>query len=244
MALVATVDGWRGIRETWPIAVVCGVVFAVAQYATSNFVSVPLADVVAALLSAAAVVGMVRIWRPSRVPTPRVMAGGAADGPDAPDVRDEEGGDSRADVIRAYAPYGIIVAVFVICQIGPVKSLLNGATFTFKWPGLNVIDADGDPVRLTTITMNLLTTPGTQTLFAGVVTMLVLKLSVPRAVKAYGATVYQLRWAIVTVMAVLALAFVTNVSGQTITLGTLLAGAGMCAICALQASPVLSWLVP
>ena len=239
LALVAIVDGWRGIRETWPIAVVCGVVFAVAQYATSNFVSVPLADVVAALLSAAAVVGMVRIWRPSRVPTPRVMAGGAADGPDAPDVRDEEEGDSRADVIRAYAPYGIIVAVFVICQIGPVKSLLNGATSTFKWPGLNVIDADGDPVGLTTFTLNLLTTPGTQMLFAGVVTMLVLKLSVPRAVKAYGATLYQLRWAIVTVMAVLALAFVMNVSGQTITLGTLLAGAGT-AFALL--SPILGWL--
>ena len=239
LALVAIVDGWRGIRETWPVAVVCGVVFAVAQYATSNFVSVPLADVVAALLSAAAVVGMVRIWRPSGVPSPRVMAGGTADGPDAPDVRHEDGSDSRADVIRAYAPYGIIVAVFVICQIGPVKSLLDGATSTFRWPGLNVVDADGDPVGLTTFTLNLLTTPGTQMLFAGVVTMLVLKLSAPRAVKAYGATLHQLRWAIVTVMAVLALAFVMNVSGQTITLGTLLAGAGT-AFALL--SPILGWL--
>ena len=56
LVLVAIVDGWRGIRETWPAAVVCGVVFGLAQYATSNFVSVPLADVVASLLSAAAVV--------------------------------------------------------------------------------------------------------------------------------------------------------------------------------------------
>ena len=58
LALVAIVDGWRGIRETWPAAVVCGVVFAVAQFATSNFLSVPLADVVASLLSAAAVVAL------------------------------------------------------------------------------------------------------------------------------------------------------------------------------------------
>ena len=56
LVLVAIVDGWRGIRETWPAAVVCGLVFGVAQYATSNFISVPLADVVASLLSAAAVV--------------------------------------------------------------------------------------------------------------------------------------------------------------------------------------------
>ena len=53
-------------------------------------------------------------------------------------------------------------------------------------------------------------------LVAGVLTMVALRLSVPRALKAYGATLHQLRWAIVTVMAVLALAFVMNLSGQTL----------------------------
>src|SRR5215208_987206 len=81
LALVAIVDGWRGIRETWPVALICGLVFAIGQYATSNFVSVPLADVVASLLSAAAVVAMVRIWHPRREQAPAVIAGGAADEP-------------------------------------------------------------------------------------------------------------------------------------------------------------------
>ncbi len=244
LVLVAIVDGWRGIRDTWPIAVVCGVVFAIAQYATSNFVSVPLADVVASLLSAAAVVGMVRVWRPSRAYTaPPVIAGGAADEPTA-DFTQRAGRagdvhDSRADVIRAYAPYGIIIAVFVICQISAVKTLLNEATFVFNWPGLHVVDADGHPLSLTKFTLNLLTTPGTQMLVAGLVSMIVLKLSVPRALKAYGATLHQLRWAILTVMAVLALAFVMNVSGQTITLGTWMAGAGTTFA---LLSPVLGWL--
>jgi len=94
-------------------------------------------------------------------------------------------------------------------------------------------------VSLTEFTLNLLTTPGTQMLVAGVLTMIVLKLSVPRAVKAYGVTLVQLRFAIVTVMVVLALAFVMNLSGQTITLGTWMAGAG--GAFALL-SPVLGWL--
>ena len=46
LVLVVIVDGWRGVRETWLPALVCGVVFGVAQFATSNFLSVPLADVV------------------------------------------------------------------------------------------------------------------------------------------------------------------------------------------------------
>ena len=252
LALVAIVDGRRGIRETWPVAVVCGIVFAVAQYATSNFVSVPLADVVASLVSAAAVVGMVRIWHPTPAPVhaPRVVAGGAGGAADEPDAdfaervalaRDhrDDVTDAKADVVKAYAPYAIIIAVFVVCQIGPVKALLDKATLTFNWPGLDVTDADGDPLSLAKFSLNLLTTPGTQMLVAGVLTMVALRLSVPRAVKAYGATLHQLRWAILTVMAVLALAFVMNVSGQTITLGTWMAGAG--AAFALL-SPILGWL--
>jgi len=244
LALVAIVDGRRGVRDTWPVAVVCGVVFAVAQYATSNFVSVPLADVVASLVSAAAVVGMVRVWHPRTAYTaPPVVAGGAADEPDADfaerAAHAQDHHDSRADVVRAYAPYGIIIIVFVICQLGPVKSLLDKATVSFNWPGLHVVDADGDPLSLTKFTLNLLTTPGTQMLVAGVLTMIALRLSVPRAFKAYGTTLHQLRWAILTVMAVLALAFVMNVSGQTITLGTWMAGAG--AAFALL-SPILGWL--
>ncbi|MDT5073690.1 MAG: lactate permease, partial [Mycobacterium sp.] len=169
--------------------------------------------------------------------------GGAADEP-TPDfagrVAHAEGPpDSRADVAKAYAPYGIIIIVFVICQIGAVKRLLDKATITIKWPGLDVTDANGHPLSLAKFSLNLLTTPGTQMLVAGVLTMIALKLSATRAIKAYGATLHQLRWAILTVMTVLALAFVLNVSGQTITLGTWMAGAG--AAFALL-SPILGWL--
>src|ERR1700738_272176 len=78
LALLAIVDGWRGIRETWPVAVVCGLVFALAQYATSNFISVPLADVAASLLSAAAVVAMVRVWAPREAYTGAGAGAGGA----------------------------------------------------------------------------------------------------------------------------------------------------------------------
>ena len=239
LALVAIVDGWRGIRETWPVALVCGIVFAVGQYATSNLISVPLADVVASLLSAAAVVALVRVWHPRREQVPAVIAGGAADEPTEEFAQRVANPDDRAEVARAYAPYAIIIAVFVICQITAVKNLLDKATVKFQWPGLHIVSPKGKPVSLTEFTLNLLTTPGTQMLVAGALTMIVLKLSVPRAIRAYGATLVQLRFAIVTVMVVLALAFVMNLSGQTITLGTWMAAAG--GAFALL-SPVLGWL--
>jgi lactate permease len=107
------------------------------------------------------------------------------------------------------------------------------------WPGLHLYTAKGSPSSLPNFTLNLLTTPGTQMLVAGILTMVALRLSVGRALRAYGTTLHQLRWAIVTVMAVLALAFVMNASGQTITLGTWMAGAG--GAFALL-SPILGWL--
>jgi lactate permease len=240
LALIAIVDGRRGLRQTWPVALICGVVFALGQYATSNFVSVPLADVVASLLSAGAVVAIVRVWRPRHEHgEPAVVAGGAADEPTPEFAARADQRDTRADIARAYAPYATIILVFVICQIPVVKALLDKATFKFQWPGLHVLSPKGKPVALTEFTLNLLNTPGTQMLVAGLLTMFVLPLAVPRAARAYGTTLHQLRWAIVTVMAVLALAFVMNASAQTITLGTWMAAAGG-AFAVL--SPIIGWL--
>jgi lactate permease len=239
LVLVFIADGRRGLRETWPAALVAGGVFGLGQYATSNFLSVPLADVVASLLSAGAVVLLLRVRRLQTAPRTAVVAGGAADTLSPEFAANLARPDSRAEVARAYAPYGIIIAIFVLCQIPAVKKFLDHATYTIHWPGLHLYTAKGSPSALPMFTFNLLNTPGTQMLLAGVVAMVVLRLTVPGAVKAYGATLYQLRWAILTVMAVLALAFVMNASGQTITLGTWMAGAG--GAFALL-SPILGWI--
>ena len=76
-------------------------------------------------------------------------------------------------------------------------------------------------------------------LLSGLLTMIVLKVGAGRAVRAYGRTLAQLKFAILTVMAVLALGFVMNESGQTTTLGLWMAGAG--GLFALL-SPILGWL--
>jgi lactate permease len=216
------------------------VVFGLGQYATSNFLSVPLADVVASLLSASAVVLLVRVRGTRAASAPAAVSAGAAADARAPEFSGNEvPADARADVLRAYSPYAIVIVVFVICQISAVKKLLGSATFSVHWPGLHLYTAKGSASTLPKFTLNLLTTPGTQMLVAGVLTMVVLRLSLPSGLQAYGASLHRLRWAIATVMAVLALAFVMNASGQTITLGTWMAGAG--GAFALL-SPILGWL--
>src|SRR6202020_280508 len=92
----------------------------------------------------------------------RIAAGDATDGATSEVARRAERSDTRAEVVLAYMPYAIIIAVFVACQITAVKRLLDKATQTVSWPGLHVLDSHGAPLSLIKFTLNWLTTPGTQ----------------------------------------------------------------------------------
>jgi lactate permease len=65
LILVGMVDGMRGVRQTWPAAMVGGLAFAVGQFGCSNYLSVELTDIVASLLSVGALVLFLRVWQPS-----------------------------------------------------------------------------------------------------------------------------------------------------------------------------------
>ncbi|WAP56429.1 L-lactate permease [Streptomyces sp. S465] len=231
LLLVALVDGRRGLRETWVPALACGVAFAVAQFTVSNHLSVQLADIAAALIGAAALVAVPAARRPAeeRVRT-AVLTGVRSD--------DLDREDPRPEVLRAYAPYALIVAIFSIAQIGPVKELLAKATRTVDWPFLDVAAPDGKPVGGNVFALPLLATGGTLVLVAGVATAAVLRVTARDALREWAATVRELRHAILTVTSVLALAYVMNLSGQAASIGHFVAaaGAGLAFL-----SPVLGW---
>jgi lactate permease len=246
--LIAIVDGRRGLREAWPAALVGGTVFAALQFATSNYISVELTDIVASLGSAAALVALMQVWAPSepvrgRFSGPRPAIAGAS--VHSPTLEREvtrqkrTTGAPRGEVLRAYAPYIIIIAVLGIAQISSIKSALDTVTKEFSWPGLHVLNGKGEAPSSITFKFNWLSAAGTLLLISGVLTMPVLRMGFGRALRSYVATLVQLRSAIVTVMAVLALAYVMNLSGETITLGTWAAGAG--GFFAFL-SPLLGWL--
>ncbi len=277
LVLVAVVDGRRGLKQTWLPALVAGTSFGVAQYVASNFISVPLTDIIGALVAAAAVVGLLRVWQPSESPTiaepaharadgANVAAGGSrragatagtelGDAPGEQSARDRHapatgGGpapgrvaaDTPGEVAKAYAPYAIIIVIFSIANLAPVKAALAEKPWTtsFAWPGLDIRAPGADePLSSITYNFNWLPAAGTLMIIAGLLTMLVLRISPGRALRVYGETYVELKWAIVTVMAVLALAYVMNQSGQTASLGAALAETGKAF---LFLSPILGWI--
>jgi lactate permease len=261
LILVFIVDGRRGLRNGWVPALACGVSFALAQFVASNYISVTLTDIIASLVAAGTVVLLVRVWQPAQLLTAEPVAdrepvavgsGGSpvgassaqrADhaGRNPADLSDPDHVDTRADIARAYAPYVVIIAIFSVTNITAVKERLAEKPWTtsFGWPGLDVRGATGDPVATTTFAFNWLPAAGTLMVLAGILTALLLRVRPGQALRTYAKTYVELRSAIVTVMAVLALAYVMNLSGQTGSLGAWLAGAGSAfAILA----PILGWL--
>ncbi len=268
LALVFIVDGSRGLRQVWPPALLAGVVFGILQYLSANLWSVELTDIIASLGSALALLAFTRVWHAKEGyvesgdddgPAPgrghRVIAGGSeeADPVAVARAREDAGRavvDDRADVIKAYAPYIIIILIFVLAtrvpaitgvaptKVGATGTGLESVTHLVKWPGLHIFNDQGKAVA-TTFKLNYLSAAGTLLLLSGLLSMLVLKVNLRKAVEAYLRTLKQLKLAIVTVMAVLALAFVMNQAGETKTLGLWMAGAG--GLFALL-SPILGWL--
>ena len=153
--------------------------------------------------------------------------------------RDRQHHDSGSDVFKAYAPYLIIIVVFSLAQIPVIKDALAAPTRSFQWPGLHLLSASGKPSSIPKFNFNWLAAAGTLMVVAGLITIPVIRISPAQAFRALLDTYRQLFAAIVTVMAVLGLAYVMNSSGQTASLGAWVAGAG--AAFAIL-SPILGWL--
>ena len=188
LILVGMVDGMRGVRQCWPAAMVGGFAFAIGQYACSNFLSVELTDIVAALLSVGALVAFLRVWQPSEPlrAEPRfarpAMAGGAG-GRRRPSRQRPapraaaRARDSRKDVLTAYAPYVIVIVIF---GDRPDRSGQDGLADTTRRSSGPASTSSTPRARrhsAVTYTVNYLPAAGSLLLIAGLISMLVLRVS-------------------------------------------------------------------
>ena len=172
LLLVLLVDGMRGVRQTWPVALAVGVTFAVAQFLASNYLSVELTDIVAALAGLAAAVAMLKVWTPKGGDEASARLHGEyasemRDGSDFTDggIADPSGGGvqtqtakqalaehaeglTRGRMLMAFFPYLLVIVVFSLAKlVKPVSTFLTGRDVKIKWPGLdgNVLSAAAIP---------------------------------------------------------------------------------------------------
>lgn len=251
--LLLILDGKRGVKEVWPAALVIGASFAVAQFFCATYFSYELTDIVASLAGLAAAVIFLRFWTPKgrEEARKRVLVGEAAQA-----AHTSEQGQKLQFVptFLALFPYLLVIVIFGVAKLWTlgfsVPAWLASTDIKIKWPMLHgkIVDGEGNAVASTIYNFQWLSNPGTLLLFTGLIVAIVYslndaggkyKIKVSDAVLEIGRTIYNMRWAAATILSVLALAYVMNLSGQTITIGTWLAGTG--AFFAFL-SPILGWI--
>jgi lactate permease len=237
--LVWAMAGWRGVRGVWPAILVCGGSFAVVQFLVSNFHGPWLVDVVAGVVSLVCLAGLLRFWRPKE--TWRF-----------PEERD--GSTSKGEVenklslrarVSAWMPW-ILLTLFVFAWGLPqVKAVLNQVTLKWEVPGLDKSIVRTAPVvpapkaEEARFDFVWLSATGTGIFFAAVASALWLRVSPRRFARIWLRTVYQMRWPLVTIAAMLAIAFTTRYSGMDATMGLAMTRTG--AVYPLFAA-LLGWL--
>jgi L-lactate transport len=215
--LILMIAGVKGLKRTWPVALVGGGSFALAQFVTANFWGPYSAALVAALFSTACVIGLLQVWKPAPPPDP----GGAArsNNPSTP-----EAGLTTREAFAAWAPWVLLAVVMVawsyfhLFTVGQKTILiphLHNAIFITLYQKPYAAIFAFQPLAAGT---------------AGLTTVLLTALlfrTPPRVVVKSGIkTLRQLLMPGLTTGLIVTLAYLYNYSGMAYTLGATLAGLG------------------
>lgn len=206
--LIFAYDGLRGVRETWPTLLVAGLSFAIPQFVMSNFHGPYLVDVVAGASSLIVVTAFVRM---------------------------REGGEARKrGPLKPWIPWMLLCVLVFAWGLAPVKKILNGIFA----PQIHVPFLDGIVQRVPPVvatvqseaavySLNVISATGTAILISALLGGLALGYSFRKMVAMYGRTLVTVWPSLVTIVAMLAIGYLTRYSGLDAILGLAFARTGV-----------------
>lgn len=238
--VVMIMDGWKGVKETWPAVLVAGGSFAITLFLTSTFLGPQLPDITSALVSLVSLTLFLRVWKPKNVfrfteITAEEKAAAAS-------------GYSAGQIVKAWSPFLILTICVAFWSMAWFKELVlhpKLTTISIKIPGLDGVIAKTAPIVATdtlipvVFKLDLVTATGTAILLAAFVSMIVLRVSPAKGWEIFWDNLKELSKPIFTIGMVLSFAFIANFSGLSSTLALVLAGTG--ALFPFFA-PLLGWL--
>jgi len=213
--VIGIYGGLRSIRALWPLLLVAGGSFALAQFVASNYIDYSLTDVLSALTSLIVTLLFLRIWSPA------VDAEFLIRRPVAPAA----GAGTAISPWQGWIPWIIVSAVVIIWTRLKVATI--GAQ-TIHWPGLH--NAVFITLYNKAYAANWVFQPlgtGTAILLATIITAALVGVGPGRYLQAIVNTWRQSRMAILTVALIVGLAYLMNYSGLNYTLGLGVASAGI-----------------
>ncbi|PWB13771.1 L-lactate permease [Acinetobacter sp. AM] len=245
--IMAIMDGWRGIKETWPAVIVGASSFAIAQYLTSNFVGPELPDITAAIASLVSLTILFKYWQPKHIF--RFADQDANMNEDVAAQKQKK--YSVGQIAKAWSPFVILTVMVTIWSVKPFKDLfakdgaLHDLVISIKVPFLHQMIQKMPPVVAeikdydAIYKFDWISATGTAIFIAALITIAYLKMKPKDAVVTFGETLNELKVPIYSIGMVLSFAFIANYSGMSSTLALALAHTGSAFT---FFSPFLGWL--
>ncbi len=233
--LIWAMAGWRAMREVWLPCLVAGGTFAVVQFLVSNYHGPWLVDIAASIVSIASLVALLKVWKPKKVW--RFADEKIADGEesDTSDIGlDEKEPLTTRKIFVAWMPWLILSLVVFFWGLPQIKELFNSfATLKFSFPYLNELIFRSPPVGPGTapekavFTFNWLSATGTALFATGVISGLLLGLSPSSLAKIFWGTIKRTQTSLITIAAMLSLAYTSRFGGLDATMGLAFASTGV-----------------
>jgi len=225
--LVLLLDGWRGVRETWPVLLVVGAVFSGTQTLVLYLLGPELVDIIGPLAAMGGLAAFMQVWRPRRIYREA----------QAPPVSSQRW--SLKQVLLAWSPFYILTATILVWSLPAFKALFaaDGALgSTVLHLPVSLLDQriqELPPLVAVAHTLpavwtvGWLNASGTAILIAALLTVVLSpKLGLRAAGEELAQSGREMWKPLATVALVMAVAYTTNYSGASSTIGLALAQAG------------------
>ncbi|MCU4821646.1 L-lactate permease [Bacillus cereus] len=231
--IVFLMDGFKGIRQTWPALLVAGSSFAITQFITATFLGPELPDITSALVSLISLALFLKVWQPKET-----YQSGQANSEVAATTAASMPKLTFGKVVKAWSPFIVLTVMVVIWSQSFFKALfapggaLESLVFKFEIPGLHNLVMKAEPIvnkptpYEAILKFDVLSATGTAILIACIISMFILKMNVKDAVVTFKETLSELKMPILSIGFVLGFAFIANYSGLSSTLALALAGTG------------------
>lgn len=232
--IVFLMDGFKGVKQTWPALFVAGSSFAITQFITATFLGPELPDITSALVSLVSLSLFLKVWQPKEIYQTKQANSEVA----AATTTTSMPKLTVGKVVKAWSPFIILTVMVVIWSQSFFKALfapggaLESLVFKFEVPSLHNLVMKAEPIvnkptpYEAILKLDILSATGTAILIACIISIFILKMSAKDAVATFKETLNELKMPILSIGFVLGFAFIANYSGLSSTLALALAGTG------------------
>jgi lactate permease len=232
--LIWAFAGYRAAKEIWPAALICGLTFGVSQFAISNYISPALAAIGAAVICLFCLRGFLYVWQPKTIWTSAALRGTDHSHSTMPPPKPMGFQATPSQVRQAWLPLLLLCIILVTWGMPPVKAFLDNIfSPRFDIGGLHNMVLRSPPVapmptpEPAFFRFFFLSYSGTAILLTAIISGFLMGFTPKRMFKVYVETFSVVKYSLITISAMVALATLTRFAGVDATLGLAFAASGV-----------------